>query len=163
MQSHRRVILNLAVAIAGLALAATPTRAQQLDPVKGPVSLQAPGPFYEGTRGGGTYSYAIKSDFGRVRTFTYTDGEVLKGKADWTTAPAADAAATGTGDSGQSGAAAVWDLIYGSGYYAAHVAGRRILEGTFTGDKGTTLEVQSLDEFLAVGADNHGDFYKIVW
>jgi len=57
----------------------------------------------------------------------------------------------------------VWDLIYGQGYYAAHVAGNKVLQGTFTGDKGTVFQVQSLDNFVAVGVDNHGNLYKIVW
>jgi hypothetical protein len=157
------VVMPIVLTIAGLALAASPSHAQQLDPVKGPMSLQAPGPFYEGTRGGGTYSYVIKSDFGRVRSFTYADGETLKGKPDWATAPAADATASGAQDNAPQNPAAVWDLIYGQGYYAAHVAGNKILQGTFTGDKGTTLQVQSLDNFIAVGADNHGNLYKIVW
>ena len=38
--------LNLALPIAAFALAAAPSHAQQLDPVKGPMALQAPGPFY---------------------------------------------------------------------------------------------------------------------
>jgi hypothetical protein len=54
-------------------------------------------------------------------------------------------------------------LIYGPGYFASHVAGKKVLQGTFTGDKGTTLKVQSLDNYVAVGADNQGNLYKIVW
>jgi hypothetical protein len=158
MNSNRALLFALAV----IAFAAASSHAQQLDPVKGPMALQAPGPFYEGTRGGGTYSYVIKSDFGRVKAFSYADGETLKGKSDWTTAPAADATASAT-DGSQPDTAAVWDLIYGQGYYAAHIAGNKILQGTFTGDKGTVLQVQSLDNFVAVGADNHGNLYKIVW
>jgi hypothetical protein len=156
-------LLYLIIALAGLTLAVAPSHAQQMDPVKGPMALQSPGPFYEGTRGGGTYSYVIKSDFARVKSFTYTDGETLKGKSDWATAPAADATVSAASDSTQPTPAAVWDLIYGPGYYAAHVAGNKILQGTFTGDKGTVLQVQSLDNFIAVGADNHGNLYKIVW
>jgi hypothetical protein len=160
-------ILNLnwplALAAGAIVFAVTPCFGQQLDPVKGPMALQAPGPFYEGTRGGGTYSYVIKSDFARVKRFSYADGETLKGKSDWTTASAADASTAGTADNAPQNVATVWDLIYGPGYYAAHVAGNKILQGTFTGDKGTTLQVQSLDNFVAVGADNHGNLYKIVW
>jgi hypothetical protein len=158
-------LLHMALTVAALALAVAPSRAQQLDPVKGPMSLQAPGPFYEGSRGGGTYSYAIKSDFGRVKSFSYVDGETLKGKSDWTTASPVDAQPSGSSDSNspQQNLAAAWDLAYGPGYYASHVQGNKILHGTFTGDKGTVLEVESLDNFVAVGADNHGNLYKIVW
>jgi hypothetical protein len=158
-------LLRMALAIAAFAFAITPSHAQQLDPLKGPMALQAPGPFYEGSKGNGTYAYSIRSDFARVKSFSYADGEVLKGKSDWGTAPAADTTASAGPDisSPQQNLAAAWDLIYGQGYYAAHIAGNKVLAGTFTGDKGTTLQVQSLDNFVAVGADNHGNLYKIVW
>jgi hypothetical protein len=142
--------LNLALAIAAFALAAAPSHAQQLDPVKGPMALQAPGPFYEGSKGDGPYTYSIKS-------------ETLKGKPEWATAPAADAQAAADSNSPQQNLAAAWDLVYGPGYYASNIAGKKILQGTFTGDKGTTLQVQSLDNFVAVGEDNRGNLYKIVW
>ena len=156
--------LHLALALAAFALAVAPSHAQQLDPVKGPMALQALGPFYEGSKGGGTYGYSIKSDFGRVKSFSYANGETLKGKAEWATASAADAQ-TSSSDSStpQQSLIAAWDLIYGPGYYAANVAGKKVLQGTFTGDKGTTLQVQSLDNFVAVGVDNQGNLYKIVW
>jgi hypothetical protein len=161
----KTVTLNLALAIAAFALAAAPSHAQQLDPVKGPMSLQAPGPFYEGSKGGGAYGYSIKSDFQRVQSFTYANGETLKGKSEWTTAPSADAQTSTAPDSNspQQNLIAAWDLIYGPGYYASNIAGKKILQGTFTGDKGTTLQVQSLDNFVAVGVDNQGNLYKIVW
>jgi hypothetical protein len=152
----------LPFAIAMLIFAVAPSWGQQMDPVKGPMALQAPGPFYEGTRGGGTYWYGIKSDFARVKQFSYADGETLKGKSDWVTA-SSDTTASGTPDSSQPNPAGVWDLIYGPGYYAAHISGNKILQGTFKGDKGTILQVESLDNYLAVGADNRGNVYKIVW
>jgi hypothetical protein len=157
--------IAMAFALAVLVLSAAPSFGQQLDPVKGPMSLQAPGLFYEGTRGGGTYSYVIKSDFVRVKSFSYADGETLKGKCDWATASSAGAAAPAAPDSNtpEQSLAVAWDLLGGPGYYTSHVQGNKILRGTFTGDKGTILEVESLDNFVAVGADNHGNLYKIVW
>jgi hypothetical protein len=158
--------LHLALAIAGFALAVARSHAQQMDPVKGPMSLQAPGPFFEGSKGGGRYSYSVKSDFVRVKSFSYANGETLKGRSEWVTASSAeDAQASGSADSNshQPNLAAAWDLIYGPGYFASHVAGKKVLQGTFTGDKGTTLKVQSLDNYVAVGADNQGNLYKIVW
>lgn len=157
------VSLNVALAIAGLAFAVTPSCGQQLDPVKGPMALQAPGPFYEGTMSGPVYS--IKSDFGRVKSFSFADGETLKGKCETVTASSADMQTSGTNDtnSTQANLALAWDLVGGQGYYASHVAGNKILQGTFTGDKGSVLQVQSLDNYVAVGADNRGNLYKIVW
>ena len=157
--------LQIALTVVALAFAVAPSWAQQLDPVKGPMSLQAPGPFYEGTKGGGTYGYSIKSDFVRVKSFSYADGETLKGKSDWVTASAADAQPSSGADSNspQQNLTAVWDLVNGPGYYAAHVAGNKILHGTYSGDKGTILQVESLDNYVAVGVDNRGNLYKIVW
>jgi hypothetical protein len=165
--------LRIAFAVAILALAVKPSFGQQMDPVRGPLELQAPGPFFEGSKGGGTYGYSTKSDFGRVKSWTFTDGETLKGKCDWVTASSAGAATdastssntptTTDSNSPQQNLAAAWDLVNGPGYYAAHVAGNKILRGTFTGDKGTILQVESLDNFVAVGEDNRGNLYKIVW
>jgi hypothetical protein len=157
--------LHLALTIAAVAFAVAPAHAQQLDPIKGPISLHAPGPFYEGSEGNGTYTYSIKSDFARVKSFTYANGEILKGKPEWTTASTADAQTSASPDTTapQANLIAAWDLVNGPGYYAANVAGKKILRGTFTGDKGTTLEVESLDNFVAVAADNQGNLYKIVW
>jgi hypothetical protein len=160
MKSHT---LRLALTLAAFALALAPSHAQQLDPVKGPMSLQAPGPFYEGSKGGGTYGYSIKSDFARVQSFSYANGEILKGKPESATAPVVDETAQDASDTNPQNLAAAWDLAYGPGYYTSHVAGKKILRGTFTGDKGTTLEVESLDNFVAVGVDNHGNLYKLVW
>lgn len=165
--AYRKVTRRIGVAIAFtvLALAVRPCLAQQMDPVRGPLELQAQGPFFEGSKGGGTYGYSIKSDFGRVKSWTFSDGETLKGKCDWGTASSADTSTPASTDSSspEQNLAAAWDLVNGPGYYASHVAGNKILHGTFTGDKGTVLEVESLDKYVAVGADNHGNLYKIVW
>jgi hypothetical protein len=157
--------LHLALTIAAFAVAVTPSHAQQVDPIKGPMALQAPGPFYEGSKGGGTYGYSIKSDFARVRSFSYANGETLKGKPEWATASAADAQTPAPADSSspRQNLIAAWDLVYGPGYYASKVAGKKILRGTFTGDKGTVLQVESLDNYVAVGVDNQGNLYRIVW
>jgi hypothetical protein len=165
--------LRIAFAVAFLAFAVKPSLGQQMDPVRGPLELHAPGPFFEGSKGGGTYGYSTKSDFGRVKSWTFTDGETLKGKCDWVTASSAVAAADAStpattptapdSNSPQQNLAAAWDLVNGPGYYAAHVAGNKILHGTFTGDKGTILQVESLDNYVAVGEDNRGNLYKIVW
>ena len=169
--------LRIAFAVAVLALAVKPSFGQQMDPVRGPLELHAPGPFFEGSKGGGTYGNSTKSDFGRVKSWTFTDGETLKGKCDWVTASSAatttdaatpanmpaNAPTTPDSNSAEQNLAAAWDLVNGPGYYAAHVAGSKILRGTFTGDKGTVLQVESLDNYVAVGEDNRGNLYKIVW
>ena len=37
---------------------------------------------------------------------------------------------------------AAWDIVYGSGFYLAHVLGTPINRATLTGSKGTTLQVE---------------------
>ncbi len=152
-----------AFAIVGLAFAMPTAWGQQLEPVKGPLALQAPGPFYEATMSGPVYS--IHSDFGRVRSFTYAGGETLKGKCETVTAPSANVQTSEAPDnnSQQANLIAAWELVNGEGYYASHVAGNKIRHGTFTGDKGTVLQVESLDNYFAVGVDNRGNLYRIVW
>jgi hypothetical protein len=51
----------------------------------------------------------------------------------------------------------------GRGTTPPMLQGNKILHGTFTGDKGTVLQVESLDNYVAVGVDNRGNLYKIVW
>jgi hypothetical protein len=162
-RSSYALLIRMALLIACFVLAIAPSRGQQMDPVRGPLVLQAPGPFFEATMRGPDYS--IKSDFGRVRSWTFTDGETLKGKCETVTASSAGAQTSDSAgkNSPQSNLAAAWDQVNGPGYYAAHVAGNKILHGTFTGDKGTTLLVESLDNYVAVGVDNRGNTYKIVW
>ena len=82
--------IGVAIAVIASALAVRPCFAQQMDPVRGRLELQAPGPYFEGSKGGGTYGYSIKSDFGRVKSWTFTDGETLKGRCSWGTASSAD-------------------------------------------------------------------------
>jgi hypothetical protein len=65
---------------------------------------------------------------------------------------------------------AQWDLVYGAGYYVAHVLGTdgyRV--ATLTGDKGSTIriEVTSLTDRggavseVGVAVDDNGDVFKI--
>jgi len=67
-----------------------------------------------------------------------------------------------------------WDIVYGSGFYVAHVLGERLyLQSVLTGDRGTVLNVEmyrpDAREAPAPGAiksvakDNKDNIYKLAF
>lgn len=91
---------------------------------------------------------------------TLADGEVCRGRWKQSTA------------SSSNPMAAVWDSVYGSGYYVAHVLGERLYaEAVLTGNRGTVLTIQmyrqqpreseEMTPVRGVGKDNHGTIYKL--
>jgi hypothetical protein len=104
-------------------------------------------------------------------SFVIGDGEVCKGR--WTrvvpvkTANKGAAAATPL----SSGMPAVWDTVYGSGYYVAHVLGASLYaQAAITGDRGTVLDVEFYRpnpggeqvRILGVAKDSKDNIYKLV-
>lgn len=88
------------------------------------------------------------------------DGEVCKGRWKQSTA------------SSSNPMAAVWDSVYGSGYYVGHVLGERLYaEAVLTGNRGTVLTIQmyrkqpreseEMTPVRGVAKDNHGTVYKL--
>ncbi|MGB8583845.1 MAG: hypothetical protein WCD47_23725 [Candidatus Sulfotelmatobacter sp.] len=63
----------------------------------------------------------------------------------------------------QPNLAFAWDVVYGQGYFAAHILGGKIWQGTFTGNQGTVLQVEILDGQHGAAVDNKGNIYKVVW
>jgi hypothetical protein len=64
--------------------------------------------------------------------------------------------------------AAEWDLIYGPGFYVAHVVGNKLYaRATLTGNMGTVMNVELGNETntrgntKGVAIDNHGNVYKV--
>ena len=61
-----------------------------------------------------------------------------------------------------------WDLVYGPGYYVAHVVGNRLYaRATLTGNMGTIVYVELSNETntrgntKGVAQDNHGNVFKV--
>jgi hypothetical protein len=72
------------------------------------------------------------------------------------------------GNAATSSLAADWDLVYGDGYYVAHVVGNKLYaRATLTGDKGTIVNVELSNETntrgntKGVAVDNHGNVFKV--
>ena len=122
-----------------------------LYPVQGPLAATQPQPVYSLIMNG-VY------DTGTL-TATLPDGEECKG--DWSVISPTDPNARQM--------SAVWDSVYGSGFFVAHVLGSRVFAGAILkGDRGTTLNVQIYDPrpgdvsaVVGVATDNHGNQFKL--
>jgi hypothetical protein len=122
-----------------------------LYPVQGPLAAANPQPIYSLTMNG-VY------DAGTL-TATLPDGEMCKG--DWN--------AISPSDPNARQMSAVWDSVYGSGFFVAHVLGSRVFAAAvLKGNKGTTLNVQIYDPrpgnvsaVIGVATDNNGNQFKL--
>ena len=151
----------------GLSVMVGCTATARLYPVQGPLSLQTPLPVFAGKLNG-----AINS--GNV-SFVMSDGEVCKGR--WTRvvpvqAPSATAAAApaSVAPPATGGMSSVWDAVYGSGFYVAHVLGDLYYaQGVITGDRGPIVNVEFYhaappsSHIAGVARDSKGNIYKMVF
>ena len=129
-------------------------------PVQGPLSQQSPMPTYTAKMSGllsGTISVAL------------ANGEVCQGP--W--AFVSKAIQDNTSNSNAASPvprdlAADWDLVYGPGFYTAHVVGNKLYaRATLTGNTGSIMYVELSNETntrgntKGVAQDNHGNVFKV--
>lgn len=141
----------------------TVARGQRLYPVQGPLAQQTPAPVFKGQIRRPMFSrYA---NFMLLKSFTFTNGEVLKGSCDLVIASTGDQKIPGTTGSipPQPNLAFAWDTVMGPGFYDSQILGRKIIQGVFRGDKDTILQVESQNNHSGVAEDTKGNIYKIVW
>jgi hypothetical protein len=121
-------------------------------PVQGPLTAQTPSPIYQLTLQAGLTSGSM--------TTTLQDGEICTGK--WSLVTQEDPTA--------SQMAAVWDTIYGPGFFVANILGSKgFARAVLTGTRGTTLNVEfhipgaspALPEARGIAKDNKGDIFKM--
>jgi len=132
------------------------THTSRLYPVQGPLATQTPALVLFAKLTGATN--------GNI-SIVLSDGEVCKGR--WARVPqvqspkdATAAVATETDDM-----SSVWDTVYGSGFYVAHIVGaHNYYQAVLSGNRGTVLNFEMLGG-LAKGVvkDNKGNIYKFVW
>ena len=111
------------------------TRQARLYPVQGPVASQQPAPVliakFSGSLTSGNMSLVL------------SDGEKATGTWNLVRRPTpakGQSVATAAPDNGMP---AVWDSVYGQGYYVAHVLGSRLyVQSTLTGEQGTKVFVE---------------------
>jgi hypothetical protein len=145
------LVVCAAVVILGCSVRAS------LYPVQGPLSKHNPSLVYsariEGFNGPGR---AISVDYG--------DGEVLTGT--WQVVPGAreskGAAAASAPPS--DNLSADWDVVYGPGFYSAHILGQTYEHGVLKGNRGTvmTVELYRRESIKGVARDNQGNVFKVV-
>ncbi|MEI9977251.1 MAG: hypothetical protein WDO73_37480 [Ignavibacteriota bacterium] len=64
---------------------------------------------------------------------------------------------------------AIWDQIYGEGYYTAHVLGAKLhAQALITGSRGSTLSVEfyrpdAIPQVQGVAKDSNGNTYKMTF
>ena len=131
-------------------------------PAQGPLAGQTPLPVFKAKFG----------DFsGSEITLPFVAGEVCRGT--WTRVDR-NTNANGTqtvSAAGKPDMAAVWDAVYGPGFYTAHVLGNKFYgTGVLTGDRGSTVDLEFIgaghEEGSAprgVARDNKGNIYKVVF
>ena len=141
----------------------------RLYPVQGPLSQQNPPPVYVARLTDGLHSGKFK--------VVLSDGEV--GNGQWNAVPRPSKSSDSTASASPSNnMAAEWDLVYGQGFYVAHVLGARLYaKAEIAGDRGTVLhaelyrpdrlvterEPQSVASIKGVAKDDKGNVYKIAF
>ncbi|HJZ66279.1 MAG TPA: hypothetical protein VKD70_18280 [Candidatus Acidoferrum sp.] len=137
-------------------------------PVQGPLAEQTPPPVYVGKISGAFYSGNM--------TVTGKQGEVFRGRWEAVRQPAksTDAPKIAPSDTEMS---ALWDSIYGDGFYVANVLGTRLYgRGFLKTSNGDTLKVEFYrpekatndanairGSIKGVGKDDKGNVYKITF
>jgi len=155
--------LGLAVAALHMCIISSGGRAyaQKLYPVQGPMAAQTPQPVLVGQT-----SFRVVSTgplFHLLKSWTFPDGEVLKGKATKVKATSVNTPAAVPANPPQPNLAFAWDAVYGQGFFVAHILGKDFWQAVFKGSQGTVLQVETLNGQRGVAVDNKGNTYKMVW
>jgi hypothetical protein len=131
-----------------------------LDPVQGSLSLQTRPPVLAARISG-----AI--NLGSV-SVVLSDGE--SGQACWTEVPRDPKPASAAGGPATNVMAAESDMVYGAGFYVAHVLGAKFYaRAALTGNRGSVLDLEIYTPvgggagIKGVAKDDKGNLYKLVW
>ena len=162
MKKFALPVIAIALLVSGCYGAAT----ARFYPVRGPLTQQAPAPVLVGTLTETFNSGSIK--------LVLENGEVCKGH--WSPVPRPSRTESGTTSKGTAeDMSAVWDEIYGSGFYVARVLGsRRYAAATAVGNHGTKVYVEIYEpesephetdasRIRGVAKDSIGNVYKITF
>ncbi len=134
---------------------------QKLYPVQGPIAAQTLQPVFKGQIR--HPMFGVGPVFMLLKSWTVANGEVLQGKPKKVKASSVNNPAPSASAPPQPNLAFAWDAVYGPGYFVAHILGKDMGQGVFTGKHGTVLQVESLDGQKGVAMDNQGNIYKMVW
>jgi hypothetical protein len=128
-------------------------------PVQGPLSQQSPIP---------TYNATLTGVLSGTITVVVADGEVCKGPWHFVSTASSAPSDVNPASPSSSAIAADWDMVFGRGYYVAHVLGNRLYaRATLTGNRGTSMDVEVSNEnntrgnTRGIAVDDHGNLYKV--
>jgi len=136
-----------------------------LYPVQGPLAAQNPPPVFVAKMTDGLHS-------GNLSVVLNT-GEVLRGRWEQVQRPAKPS--SGAASAPSENMSAQWDLVYGQGFYTAHVLGARLYaKSELKGNQGTVLyaelykpdkiqDQQNVASIKGVAKDDKGNIYKIAF
>ena len=138
----------------------------RLYPVQGPLSQQNPAPVFVAKMSAGLHS----GNFNVV----LDNGEACKGRWMLVPRPSGPASPVTSASPSSESMSSEWDLVYGQGFYVAHVLGsRQYAKVEITGTRGSVLhaelykadsvEQQSLASIKGVAKDDKGNIYKIAF
>ena|ERR1039457_1179593 len=133
----------------------------RLYPVQGPLMSQSPAPVFTGKFTGVLNAGGI--------SFVLSNGELCQGR--WTRmVPVKGSQGTQSAPPPASpDMPALWDQIYGPGYYVSHVLGTRLHgQAVVTGNRGTVLTVEfyrpdAIPQIQGVAKDSNGNVYKMTF
>jgi hypothetical protein len=134
---------------------------QKLYPVQGALAAQTPQPVFAGQIRRPMFSKG--STFLLLKSWGVANGEILQGKPTTVKATSVNTPPVGESYPPQPNLAFAWDAVYGQGFFVAHILGKNLMQGVFTGSQGTVLQVESLNGQTGVAVDNKGNTYKMVW
>jgi hypothetical protein len=160
------VKLKLCVLLLGISITLGCSHSARLYPVQGPLSAQTPLPVLVAKITGAFTPGDI--------SVVLSDGEKCKGR--WAMVPRAQVpkGANTASAPTTNGMSSVWDTVYGSGFYVAHVLGTRLYaQAVVTGNQGTVLNVEMykpegehegnpVSAVKGVAKDNKDNIYKLV-
>ncbi|MGB0063665.1 MAG: hypothetical protein WBP85_04400 [Terracidiphilus sp.] len=146
-------------------LVPSPVHAQRLYPIQGPAAAQTPPP---------SFTAKLTKYLGTSGQVTLTRaGEIFQGTWNTVTLTFANFKTAGdpSGFPPQPNLAFAWDLVYGQGYFLAHILGSQSIgQATATDGNGTVLQIEfqkqrlgdPVDNIFGVAVDNKGNIYKVV-
>ncbi len=128
-------------------------------PIRGPLSQQTPVP---------TYIAKMSGLLSGMVSVSLANGEVCQGPWAFVSQTSPNNANSSAASPVPPDMAADWDLMYGIGFYTAHVVGNKLYaRATLTGNTGSILYVELSNETNSrgntkgVAQDNHGNIFKV--
>jgi len=133
----------------------------RLYPVQGPLMTQAPVPVYSGKISGLINAGSI--------SFVLNNGETCQGRWNRIVLVKDPQGAQSAPVPVSPDMPAIWDQIYGAGYYTAHVLGTALhAQASITGSRGTVLMVEfyranAAPQIYGVAKDSNGNIFKMTF